>query len=458
MKHNYNSLKSTDEWGGSCFEILGFDVLISESLKPYVLEVNSSPSFGTDSALDMEVKAGLVRDSFQLMDFTLRRKVKIIKEERKKMEKRMISGTRQKMTERDKLIKKCLFIKATEDKMIKAKGNFGEFEKIFGVEEYLHYYSKHVTLNNKSSLLKKKMSCSVIKTSSMTLKKIEKSKSIQKKLTPNSSVLFQKDDLDKQSCSPSIDEGDCLGLDNCHKIFEFMNFAELFEKKIQTSKTKKSSIGQEISNNQETKVECKPLTPSIIKKSNFRIKSFQLKKMKSCNNLKKQLETKLDGGVILLQKIFHHFFLDKTIDISNLCPMIKILFELLQFLIEFQNLVSVKDKLSVLTDFRWKRICFCRICSHLTKIEKNEDFIFIKLKNFLSYYNFPVKSSISSPNIKSKKSMSSYQSDYSQTDNNFYCTSIIKSINLNKQNSAWNGTSFQHIPTTSQKSFLTYVA
>jgi hypothetical protein len=36
----------------TCFEILGFDVILTDTLKPILLEVNHTPSFRMDSALD----------------------------------------------------------------------------------------------------------------------------------------------------------------------------------------------------------------------------------------------------------------------------------------------------------------------------------------------------------------------------------------------------------------------
>ena len=35
-----------------CFEILGMDVMIYNKLKPWLLEVNHTPSFGTDTPFD----------------------------------------------------------------------------------------------------------------------------------------------------------------------------------------------------------------------------------------------------------------------------------------------------------------------------------------------------------------------------------------------------------------------
>jgi len=46
------SCRPHDFENSSCFEILGFDVMIDAKLRPWLLEVNHSPSFNTDSELD----------------------------------------------------------------------------------------------------------------------------------------------------------------------------------------------------------------------------------------------------------------------------------------------------------------------------------------------------------------------------------------------------------------------
>jgi hypothetical protein len=51
----------------NCFEILGFDVLIDSDLKPWLLEVNLSPSFASDSPLDLSIKSNLITDTFNLI-------------------------------------------------------------------------------------------------------------------------------------------------------------------------------------------------------------------------------------------------------------------------------------------------------------------------------------------------------------------------------------------------------
>lgn len=51
---------------GNCFELLGFDVLIDSDLKPWLLEVNLSPSLACDSPLDLKIKHGLFVDTINL--------------------------------------------------------------------------------------------------------------------------------------------------------------------------------------------------------------------------------------------------------------------------------------------------------------------------------------------------------------------------------------------------------
>ena len=51
----------------NCFDLLGFDVLVDSNLKPWLLEVNLSPSMATDSPLDMYIKSNLLADMFNLV-------------------------------------------------------------------------------------------------------------------------------------------------------------------------------------------------------------------------------------------------------------------------------------------------------------------------------------------------------------------------------------------------------
>lgn len=57
-----------------CFHILGFDVMLTDDMKPYLIEVNHTPSFETGTPLDYLVKKKLIIDSLGLMRINQRNK------------------------------------------------------------------------------------------------------------------------------------------------------------------------------------------------------------------------------------------------------------------------------------------------------------------------------------------------------------------------------------------------
>ena len=53
----------------NCFELMGFDIMVDDKLKPWLLEVNSSPAMSMDGVADSRVKPDLLKDTFGLIDF-----------------------------------------------------------------------------------------------------------------------------------------------------------------------------------------------------------------------------------------------------------------------------------------------------------------------------------------------------------------------------------------------------
>ena len=51
----------------NCFEIFGFDILLDSDLKPWLVEVNLSPSLSSDSPLDHSIKQTLLVDTFNMI-------------------------------------------------------------------------------------------------------------------------------------------------------------------------------------------------------------------------------------------------------------------------------------------------------------------------------------------------------------------------------------------------------
>ena len=66
----------------SCFEIYGFDVIIDQNLKPWLLEVNVLPSLSCSSPFDRQIKSILMSDTFHLLGFKIFDRKKILETKR----------------------------------------------------------------------------------------------------------------------------------------------------------------------------------------------------------------------------------------------------------------------------------------------------------------------------------------------------------------------------------------
>ncbi|KAI8124413.1 Tubulin polyglutamylase TTLL13P [Lucilia cuprina] len=100
LKHNYHACFPTHDKIQACFEILGFDILVDSKLKPYVLEVNHSPSFHTNEVVDRQVKRPLIRDTLSLIGTVLADKRQILREDRKRIKQRLLKFKPGSLTQR----------------------------------------------------------------------------------------------------------------------------------------------------------------------------------------------------------------------------------------------------------------------------------------------------------------------------------------------------------------------
>ena len=86
-----------------CFELLGFDIMLTSDFKPMLLEVNHAPSFATDSPLDYDIKKALFTDMFRMLGLSLERKKEKLKGIEEEKLSRLLAS---KMTLREKMIHK----------------------------------------------------------------------------------------------------------------------------------------------------------------------------------------------------------------------------------------------------------------------------------------------------------------------------------------------------------------
>jgi len=82
-----------------CYEIYGFDVLVDNNLRPWLLEVNVLPSLSSSSPFDKHVKSMLLSDTLHLIGFNIfdRRKV----DEERKADKNKKMGLRSYITSKE---------------------------------------------------------------------------------------------------------------------------------------------------------------------------------------------------------------------------------------------------------------------------------------------------------------------------------------------------------------------
>ncbi|XP_071149043.1 tubulin polyglutamylase TTLL7-like isoform X1 [Mytilus edulis] len=72
-----------------CFEVLGFDVLLDRNLKPWLLEINRSPSFGTDEKIDWDIKSALIENTIKLLNIKVSDKRRNINAQKQEAQKRL---------------------------------------------------------------------------------------------------------------------------------------------------------------------------------------------------------------------------------------------------------------------------------------------------------------------------------------------------------------------------------
>lgn len=82
--HIYNLLSRSTRYKNLCFELYGFDILIDENVRPWLLEVNVQPSLSSSSPLDKKIKTSLMSDVFNTIGIIPYNRKKYMKQEEKR--------------------------------------------------------------------------------------------------------------------------------------------------------------------------------------------------------------------------------------------------------------------------------------------------------------------------------------------------------------------------------------
>uniref|UniRef100_A0A8C2CTR1 Tubulin tyrosine ligase-like family, member 7 n=1 Tax=Cyprinus carpio TaxID=7962 RepID=A0A8C2CTR1_CYPCA len=82
-----------------CFEVLGFDIILDRKLKPWLLEINRAPSFGTDQKIDYDVKKGVLLNTLKLLNIRASDKRRNLAQQKAEAQRRLYGqGSTRKLT------------------------------------------------------------------------------------------------------------------------------------------------------------------------------------------------------------------------------------------------------------------------------------------------------------------------------------------------------------------------
>ena len=76
LNHMYNVAFPLGNDGFTCFQLLGFDILFDQKFKPWVLEVNQSPSLHIETPIDERIKTAMLKELFAILNVSINDKEK----------------------------------------------------------------------------------------------------------------------------------------------------------------------------------------------------------------------------------------------------------------------------------------------------------------------------------------------------------------------------------------------
>ncbi|KAM9275351.1 tubulin polyglutamylase TTLL13 [Morus bassanus] len=195
VKHNYQSCFPNHTTGCACFEILGFDILLDRKLKPWLLEVNHSPSFTTDSRLDHEVKDALLCDTINLINVHACNKRKVLEEDKQRAKERLLQAHQTLRASRREELESSQAAWLSQAEKYE-NSHLGGYRRIYpagGTEKYEPFFKQSGSLFQETASSKAREECARQQLEEIRLKKEKLEAVTRKKKTE------RKDDLHRES-------------------------------------------------------------------------------------------------------------------------------------------------------------------------------------------------------------------------------------------------------------------
>jgi len=147
LAHSYKMCQPNSLEDNMCFEVLGFDILIDHKLKPWLLEVNHSPSFTTDTPFDYKVKHQLIEDTIRLLHMNSNNRVKYYQQKQDEVNARVLGKGQGRLTKEEK---EELHRKAMEERDKYEQKHLGGYIRAYPDHKLDEKYKEYIAVATKS--------------------------------------------------------------------------------------------------------------------------------------------------------------------------------------------------------------------------------------------------------------------------------------------------------------------
>ena len=109
--------------------------MLDHKLKPWLIEINHTPSFTADTPLDRHIKKTVIRDTLKIMHITINNRIRYKNKRRQELQKRVLTGKKVKLTPEEKQEQSE---KAQKERTVWEQKHLGAYEQIYPFTVRLH--------------------------------------------------------------------------------------------------------------------------------------------------------------------------------------------------------------------------------------------------------------------------------------------------------------------------------
>ena len=128
--------------------------MLDHKLKPWLIEVNHTPSFTTDTPLDKTIKRGVIKDALKIMNISVNNRIRYKNKKKVEIQQRALTGKKIKLTLEEK---QAAHEKAQQERDIWESKHLGGYEKIYPLDVNTTYLRRIFIINRIQLSLKNPM-------------------------------------------------------------------------------------------------------------------------------------------------------------------------------------------------------------------------------------------------------------------------------------------------------------